>query len=351
MATKWKNRGVGLCFAVGSGFFCALYLIWGSTFFERTATFSEGVETCFERLRWSYVSSLLGDNVDYPDSSFFKNTEACFSEVVSYMENHFSTSLVKDLAPINSLVMNVHWFHKDLVEGKSKIFQRAQFDKLEDARKGIVDRLQSERKRQGRYMEMARKLFFIAWGVALLFFLLSLFVNRVQVQKKSTQEVKQKKETYSVWEKVSLAENLGKILDSLVDKILIQGIRVDLDIGEDSQIYAKNRALHKALEFIFTQIVDSFDGEGHLGISQKYSGDRIVLSLTPFVREHLQGQKEQVLLTLVGECGGRIEEISSRQIKISFAGVSQGHPDKGKRRLLKGKKKEVLRQLSSWQNE
>ena len=344
---------------LGAGFFCALYLVWGSYFFERASIFSEGLETCFDRLRTGYVSALSGGKGS-PDSSFFRNTEACFSEVVFTMEKSFYASLVKDLAPINNLVTDIHWFHKELASGEYGFSQRNQFVKLEDARRGIVDRLQSERKRQGRYMHWARNGFFVLAGMSLLFFLSGWLASRkkeLSVPKRvSSDQLVKPNGMEKKWEKIFLAESLGGVLDSLVNRILVQGIRVELDVGEDSHIYAHAPSLKRVLEILFGHILDSFESEGHLGIVQKYGEDRMVLAVTPFVEKSFRGEddlfgEKMIFAKLVRESGGRIDEISSGQIKISFMRVFQVRTDKPKGRLLKGKKKEVLRQLSSWQNE
>ena len=348
MATKSKNGVAGWCFTLAIGFCCVLYLVWGSYFFERTATFSEGMATCFERLRTSYTSSLLGRKDFSLNSSFFKNTETCFSEVVFFMEKNFYASLVKGLAPINNLVADIHWFQKNLKNGKNEAFQRSQFGKLEDAHKGIVNRLQSERKRHGYHIGWARNLFFVLTGMSLLFFLLTRLTNR---KKNSALLAKNTDVVHSDWEKIFLSESLGGTLDSLVNRILVQGIRVELDMEEDFHIYARRPSLKKALDVLLCHVLDSFEGEGQLSISQKYSKNYSILTVTPFEEKAFQEGERQVFERLVRESGGRIEEISSGQIKISFMKIFQGRTVKATRRLLKGKKKDVLRQLSSWENE
>ena len=356
MVNKSNLLGLGLWFALVTGAFCAFYLFRGSSFFEHTATFSEGMETCFERLRRSYVSSQLGDKKFSSEGSFFKHTEACFSEVVFFMEKHFSISLVRELAPVHNLVTDIYWFHKDLQGAENKISLRTQFDKLENARRGIVSRLQNERKRWSGRMEMVGKLFLSSWGMAMILFLFRLLMGRkrsstVYGEKKSIRKEERAEGVFSNLEKVSLVETLSMVLDSLANKILAQGIRVEPDIREDSLIFAKSKSLERALEALLFCIINSFADGGYLSISQEYCGGRMVLVLMPFVGDFFQKPEGQMFSTLIRESGGRLEEVSQNRIRISFVAASEGSRDKRKNRLLKGKKKDVLRQLSSWQNE
>ena len=346
---------------------CSLHMLRESFFFERSVTFSEGMETCFERLRRSYVSVLSGQ--DWPEISFFQDTESCFSELVFYTESHFSPSLVKSLAPINALVKDIHWFHKDLqrLDGKSGL--HGEFAQLEDARREIIDRMESERRSRGRFLGISRNVLGAALGTGMIFFLLGLFSRRKRGAKivvreavpsaipagpfpepegsqRQKQQQEEKEGKYPGLEKVSPMEVLAIVLDSLADKILLQGIRVEPHIGENSRIYAKEEFFREGLEILLGDVVRAFgDSEGCLRISEERRGERTVLLVESFTEQNLGGKK---IFDLIEKAGGRSGSPAGGQFRMSFSRASDAEyqKKKGKNRLIKGKKRDVLRQLS-----
>ena len=336
---------------------CAACMTWGSFFFERAAIFSEGMENCFGRLRRSYMSALLGDRGILRAAPFLRKTETCFSETVSFMEQHFSPSLVKDLAPINSLVKDVHWFHKDLRQSGDPISLRNRFEKLEDAHGGIGGRLEAERKKWGRLLEASRILLVALGGMGVIGFLLSFWRARMMRLKKKRPVLTSRPELekgppFPGLDPVSLEDVLMVVLDSLADKILLQGIRVEPHIEENSQVYAREASLLQTLEVLFNHIFNSYTGEGRVGIFEEDCGERTALVLDSFLGETLGNYDELMFSNLILESGGRMEQSSPGQMRISFGRVvpSERTVVPGGNRLIKGKKKEILRQLSSLEN-
>ena len=317
----------------GGGVLCSLYLVRGSFFLERTAYFSEGMETCFGRLRQSHILAMSGARGVAGEGAFLKGTESCFSEMVSYMEQHFSSSLVRALAPINDLAIDVHWFHKKLGQAGRN------FAELEGARKGIVERLQEERSRRIDMMEWARRGLFIAWGmvVVLLFLPLVLFKKRAlpKVSAAGQQEV-------PPLGGVLLGESIGKILGSLAGEIFSRGVRVDSDMGGELCIRSRSDSLERVLALLLSASLRSLKEGERLKISQQLQGERVLLSLGPWGQDGLKKGRGEEVSHLVKMCGGKIEKVSSEWIQLSFLSENPRQ-----RRVFKGKKKDILRQLSS----
>ena len=306
-AIDWGRR-----LALVVGVLCTLVMIRDSYFFERTAMFSANMDVCFERLRRSYVLILTGG--PGPGESFFGGTETCFSEVVFYMEKHFPTSLVAALAPLNTLVTDIHWFHKDLKGEGTPTALGSRFTKLEDARQGILERLGSDRRERMRYLEMVRRIFLLSLGVGGVLFLFRL--RQDSGERRKTISLEKKRETPAplpaavpaeVQERASLADVLAVALDSLADTILLRGIRVVPYVREDSSVYVRSQSLGRVLEVLLGNIFDSFGGEGRLKISEEYRGERIVLVLDWFPAASLPVEQERALDNLILESGGRVE--------------------------------------------
>ena len=314
------------------------------------------MEVCFERLRRSYGSALLDGRSIALENSYIKGTGECFSELVFYMEKHFPTSLVKDMAPVNNLAMDVHWFHKDLRRKSDKIALSGEFRKLEEARGGVVNRLRSERKRQELLVDRARKVLVSAWGLALILLLFGRLTKRDTKRDMGRKESeagtaeplpKEHERADTVLKKTTLVDIVSMALDSLADKIFVRGIRVEPDIREDVRIYGEGKSLVRALEVLFQRIVDFSEEDGRLGVFLESHGERMVLVVTPAEEGFLQEREGRMFSALLGEAGGRVDSVSSGQIRVSFVGVSGDFADRPKARLLKGKKRDVLRQLQS----
>ena len=321
----------GLWFlALAAGGLSTFLMVGESRFLERSAKFSEGLETCFGRLRQSY---LLGKG----EREFFKGTESCFSEMVAYMEQHFPASVVQGMAPINQLVIDTHWFHKTLMGPQGNSSRPSEkFGQLESARRGLVERLQDERRRRMEQLEADRMGLWGAWGAILLLLALSA-LNARKEPEHQPQEVAQTPPAPR--ERVQLGESLGRVLSSLANEIFSRGIRVEPDIGEDAPIDSPPDLLEKALERILAEVLDSLEEGARLKISYQRRGEGAIVSLGPLGRG---GFSHQMGSTLLRECGGRMEETPTGWIQISFGGEKTGH-----RRVFKGKKKDILRQLHS----
>ena len=325
--------------AIGVGILCSLYLVGESLFFERTAKFSEGLETCFGRLRQSHLRLLSGDKGMSGERAFFQETESCFSEVVAYMEQHLPTSLVQGLAPLNNLVIDVHWFHKNL--GRLDKFRD-----LEGARQGIVERLQEERGQRTERVEVVRMVLVISWGVAIALLALHWLMRRPVVETKpSAREVAQEDSPLGQPPQqagsIPLGESVGRVLVSLADDIFSRGIHVELDIGDDVRIFSEDKSFRKALQAILLGVLYSLEEGGRLRISQRRWGPRVGLCLGPLGGDGLHHRKGETIFKLMDACKGKIEDSPQDWMGLSFVGGMTG-----RRRVFKGKKKDILRQLA-----
>ena len=349
MVKKLRLGRWPLCLAVLISIICSLHMARDSFFFERAATFSEGMEICFDRLRRSYLFALSKKSGIFLEHSFLQDTESCFSELVFYTEQHFSLSLVKDVSPINSLVTDIHWFHRDLMHSENKISLREPFEKLEDTRRGIISRMESERKRRSRFLETARKLFFVASGVGIILFLFRLPRKRQKVVEVESPPMERQEEKRKPI-RVPLPEVFSMVLDSLADKILAQGIRVELELREGTEVYARKEPLQQGLEALLCNIFKlSKEEGGRLKISKEHRKERTVLLLNSFTDKVFD---TRVFADLMEKSGGKIEESLPGQVNISFVSAPQTERATPiQNRLVKGKKKEVLRQLSSLQDQ
>ncbi len=132
----------------------ALFFLLSSAIFLSTSigkkitnfgTLKEGIATCFLRVNQTYTSKIIGSGQSYLNSEFIKNSENCFAETLSYLDNKFKNDFFKIRMEANKLSSNVHWFHQKITNSDTLSGTLdSTFSDLEEMKENIITLLNNK---------------------------------------------------------------------------------------------------------------------------------------------------------------------------------------------------------------
>ncbi len=189
----------------------------------KLSNLKEGIQTCFVRVSQTYTAKTLGEeSSNYMNQAFMSNTEECFGEAISQMEEHFEEVLAAPLRILNTMSSDAHWFHERLSSGTSAFVGADievrnfghRFSMIEDSKIKLLEglnHLSAELKERNHFYHFL----FILFALTSLCFLFADFLSRKRESLMKKMLEKKAEEMNRKGEKISPSKVLGLLFDGL----------------------------------------------------------------------------------------------------------------------------------------
>lgn len=351
----------------------ALYMSWGGLKVNRILVLSDGVSTCFNRLHQSYTAKLAQGGEKYLTKSFLRDTESCFSQAVSYMEGNFDIARLNSLSGLNTLGTDVRWFNQ-MLNRAEEVSPRLgpMFSKLEEQKDELLAKIEGYRQDKIKDTKQVRGFFFLILAAIPLIFLLNLILTRRRRKRSvavTTAPVPIPPPTSPKPspEKAPLSDILGNVFEALSGKIFTLGIKLKFNLDDNIRIAGKEEVIEQAFYHLLSYLLKSAEGSKRLiSVSGHQNGEMVLVEIfcyhRVFDRELLAGVKSnaqlQITSTLIEEFGGKMtlsnivndeQKTIGSKVQLNLGReLKKAKARRGRlRHLRKGKKRELLRQMSS----
>lgn len=271
-------------------------------------TVNNGLQTCFSRANQSFISNIFNSskNSVHLKPEFFSRTEECFGDVLKRAEPLFAL-LNREIDPkINALVSEIYWLHKDIKEKSEGDKIKKRFKKIESINVGALQELEKLDIKGMQIIEKKKMWFFLSYFGLLLSILIDIMAAGFTQSEVEIKEDKENKKTETITsilsypvvpaiprpnfvnnfqsfntiinlpasvktegedknpgERALLEDVLAKIIDFLSVPLFTKGIKLELEINEDVNVYISPEVLEQSLFSFLNFSINNFQ-EGSL---------------------------------------------------------------------------------------
>jgi len=270
-------------------------------------TVNNGLQTCFSRSNQSFISNIFNSSKNSAlKPEFFSRTEECFGDVLKRAEPLFAR-LNKEIDPkINALVSEIYWLHKDIKEKSEGDKIKKRFKKIESINVGALQELEKLDFKGMQIIEKKKMWFFLSYLGLLLSILIDIMAAGFTQSEMEIKEDKENKKTETITsilsypvvpaiprpnfvnnfqsfntiinlpasvktegedknlvERALLEDVLAKIIDFLSVPLFTKGIKLELEINEDVNVYISPEVLEQSLFSFLNFSINNFQ-EGSL---------------------------------------------------------------------------------------
>ncbi len=264
---------------------------------------NNGLQTCFSRANQSFISNIFNPtkNSTHLKPEFLSRTEECFGDVLKRAEPLFAR-LNKEIDPkINALVSEIYWLHKEIKEKSEANKIKKRFKKIEGINVSSLQELEKLDTKGMQIIEKKKMWFFLSYLGLLLSIFIDIFaagIGQSEVEIKEEKEtaktetissilsypvipvvprpnfvnnfqsfntiinlpasVKTEGEERDLGERAVLEDVLAKIIDILSVPLFTKGIKLELEINEDVNVFISPEVLEQSLFSFLNFSINNF---------------------------------------------------------------------------------------------
>jgi hypothetical protein len=303
-----KIRKIPVFLFLSVAFYLCLDFYYSLNGLKGFQTVNNGLQTCFSRVNQSFISNVFNSskNSAHLKPEFLSRTEECFGDVLKRAEPLFAR-LNKEIDPkINALVSEIYWLHKDIKEKTEGEKIKKRFKKIEGINISALQELEKLDTKGMQVIEKKKIWFFLSYFGLLLSIFLDIMASafgqpemeiKEEIENKNTEtitsmlsypivpaipkpnfvnnfqsfntiinlpaSVKTDGEDKNLGESAILEDVLAKIIDFLSVPLFTKGIKLELEINEDVNVYISPEVLEQSLFSFLNFSINNFQ-EGSL---------------------------------------------------------------------------------------